>query len=43
MIVDDQPNVVSALKAGICWETLGITQVFTALNAPQAKATLSIS
>ena len=37
MIVDDQPNVVSALKAGICWETLGITQVFTALNAPQAK------
>lgn len=37
LIVDDQPNVVSALKSGIRWETLGITQVFTALNAPQAK------
>lgn len=37
LIVDDQPNVVSALKAGIRWETLGITQIFTALNALQAK------
>lgn len=40
LIVDDQPNVVSALKAGIRWETLGITQVFTALNVPQAKETI---
>ena len=23
LIVDDQPNVVSALKTGIRWETLG--------------------
>ena len=40
LIVDDQPNVVSALKTGIRWETLGITQVFTALNVPQAKETI---
>lgn len=37
LIVDDQPNVVSALKAGICWENLGITQIFTALSAFHAR------
>lgn len=37
LLVDDQPNVISALKAGVNWSGLGITQVFTAQSALDAK------
>lgn len=37
LIVDDQPNVISALKSGIHWSKLGVTQIFTSLNASKAK------
>lgn len=41
LLVDDQPYVISALRSGIDWEALGVTQVFTALNAMDAKAIIT--
>lgn len=40
LIVDDQLGVVQGLLHGIPWRTLGIGQVYTALNAVDAKAWL---
>lgn len=37
LIVDDQVNVVSSLKSGICWDMLGIKNIYTALNALEAR------
>lgn len=37
LIVDDQANVVSSLKSGISWDILGIKNVYTALNALEAR------
>lgn len=37
LIVDDQPNAVSSLKCGVHWDKLDIHNVYTALNAADAK------
>ena len=37
LIVDDQANVGSSLKSGISWDILGIKNVYTALNALEAR------
>lgn len=37
LLVDDQPSVISALKSGVNWSSLGITQIFTAQSAIDAK------
>lgn len=40
MIVDDQPNVISALLQRIPWQGLGISNVYTATSALAAKEIL---
>ena len=42
LIVDDQPSVISALKSGVRWNTLNVTQIFTALNAFDAKRIITL-
>ena len=37
LIVDDQASVVSSLKSGIHWDALEIYNIYTALNAHDAK------
>ena len=37
LIVDDQPNVISSLKSGINWSELNITNIYTALDAQEAR------
>lgn len=37
LIVDDQANVVSSLKSGINWDMLGVKNIYTALNALEAR------
>jgi two-component system, response regulator YesN len=37
LLVDDEVAVIQILKRAIQWETLGISQVFTAYNAQEAK------
>lgn len=37
LIVDDQVNVVSSLKTGVNWQELQIKNIYTALNAFEAK------
>lgn len=41
LIVDDQPSVISALKSGIHWSSLGIDKVFTAGSAQDAKVIIA--
>ena len=38
LIVDDQIYVVAGIRDGICWERLGIHEVYTAYSAQEAKA-----
>ncbi len=40
LIVDDQTSVVNGIAQGISWNLIGITEVFTAFNAFEAKAVL---
>lgn len=40
LIVDDIPSVVEGMRAGIPWEKLGFTEVFTAYNALEARKVL---
>lgn len=37
LLVDDQASVLSSLKSGVDWHALNITNIFTALNALEAK------
>lgn len=37
LLVDDQPSVLSSLKSGINWNSISIHNVYTALNASEAK------
>ena len=41
LIVDDQTSVVNGIAQGIPWKMIGITEVFTAFNAFEAKEILS--
>lgn len=36
LFVDDERNVLEYLPLAICWEELGITQIFTASDAESA-------
>lgn len=38
LIIDDQPNIISSLVAGIPWLTMGFTSIFTAQSAKQARS-----
>lgn len=40
LIIDDQPNVVSSLKSGVNWADLQIRNIYTALNAQEARAVI---
>ncbi len=40
LIVDDIPSVVEGMRAGIPWENLGFTEIFTAYNALEARTVL---
>lgn len=40
LIVDDQTSVVNGIVQGIPWKMIGITNVFTAFNAMEAKEVL---
>ena len=40
LIVDDQINVVSGVMFGVHWDRLGISQVYKAYNAYEAKQVL---
>lgn len=37
LLVDDEVAVIQILKKAVCWEELGINEVFTAYNAQEAK------
>lgn len=37
LVVDDQIHVIEGIYHGVDWKKLGIDQVYTALNAPDAK------
>ena len=37
LIVDDQIYVVAGIRKEICWEKLGIQEVFTAYSAQEAR------
>lgn len=41
LIVDDQVSVLNGIKNGICFQKLGIAQVFTATSAAGARSILS--
>lgn len=41
LIVDDQVNVISGVKFGVHWDKLGVSQVYKAYNAYEAKRVLS--
>ena len=40
LIVDDQINVVSGVMFGVHWDRLGISQIYKAYNAYEAKQVL---
>lgn len=40
IIVDDQKSVIEGIKSGVDWEQLGVTEIYTAENASEAKAIL---
>lgn len=40
LIVDDQTSVVNGIAQGISWTLIGVTQVYTAFNAFEAKMVL---
>lgn len=40
LIVDDQINVVSGVKFGVHWEKVGVSQIYKAYNAYEAKMIL---
>lgn len=42
LIVDDQTSVVNGLRSGIDWDVLGITGVYCAYNANEARQILSL-
>ena len=37
LLVDDQPSVLSSLKSGLNWSALLVHNVYTALNASEAR------
>ena len=41
LIVDDQPNIISALVSNIPWTKIGITSVYTAVSSYEAKQIIS--
>ena len=40
LLIDDQPNIISSLVAGIPWYELGFTSTFTATSALAAREIL---
>ena len=40
LLIDDQPNIISSLVAGIPWYELGFTSIFTATSALAAREIL---
>lgn len=40
LLVDDQPNILTSLVAGIPWLEMGFSSIFTATSAAKAKAIL---
>lgn len=43
LIVDDQIYVVAGIRKEICWEKLGIQEVFTAYSAQEARMVFELS
>lgn len=41
LIVDDQIDVVQGIRAGVNWESIGVSRVFQAFNAQMAKGILA--